>query len=137
MSRGIGAHANKIFEDSETVIYEYGVYNLNVPQYRNENQIYDGSITIPKKCFAEPEIHEKLKKMPSGRTKLVTKRIPISVDYGKMLVDGLIEVENCSNCWQTTDDDLRIDIMALHLLFKLFNQYQEEGCVPDHISYNV
>ena len=137
MSRGIGAHANKIFEDSETVIYEYGVYNLNVPQYRNEKQIYDGSITIPKKCFAEPEIHEKLKKMPSGRKKLVTKRIPISVDYGKMLVDGLIKVENCSNCWQTTDDDLRIDIMALHLLFKLFNQYQEEGCVPEHISYNV
>lgn len=38
-------------------------------------------ITISRDCFAEPEIHEKLKKMPSGRKKLITKRIPVSVDY--------------------------------------------------------
>ena len=29
MSRGIGAHAKKVLEDDETVIYEYGGYNLN------------------------------------------------------------------------------------------------------------
>ena len=37
MSRGIGAYANKILEDNETVIYEYGGYNLNADEYRNEN----------------------------------------------------------------------------------------------------
>lgn len=137
MSRGIGAHANKMFEDNETVIYEYGGYNLNDPKYRNENHLYDGSITIPKNCFTEPEMHEKLIKMPSGRKKLVRKRIPVSVDYVQMLEKRLIRVENCSNCWMTTDDDLHIDVMACHLLFKLFYQYQEEGNVPEHVSYNV
>ncbi len=77
MSRGIGVHANLIFEDKNTVVYEYGGYNLNDIQYRNENHIYDGTISIQRICFAEPEIHEKLKKMPSGRKKLITKRIPI------------------------------------------------------------
>jgi len=63
MSKGIGAYARKVFEDENTVIYEYGGYNLNNPAFRNSDHIYDGAITIPKKCFAEPEMHEKLKKM--------------------------------------------------------------------------
>ncbi len=58
MSRGTGAHAKKVLEDDETVIYEYGGYNLNEPEYRNENHILDGTITIRKSCFIEPEIHE-------------------------------------------------------------------------------
>ena len=62
MSRGIGAHAKKVLEDDETVIYEYGGYNLNEPEYWNENHILDGAITIQKNCFVEPEIYEKLKK---------------------------------------------------------------------------
>lgn len=138
MSISIGAHANKIFEDNETVIYEYGGYNLNNHKYRNENPSYDGSITIPKNCFVEPEMHEKLVKMQSGRKKLVRKRIPVSVDYVQMLEKGVIKVENCSNCWMTSDDDLHIDVMSCHLLFKLFyQQHQEEGRLSDYISFNV
>ena len=51
MSRGIGAHAKKVLEDDETVIYEYGGYNLNEPEYWNENHILDGTITIQKKLL--------------------------------------------------------------------------------------
>ena len=51
MSRGIGAHANLVLEDENTVIYEYGGYNLNEPEYRNENHIYDGMITISRDLF--------------------------------------------------------------------------------------
>jgi hypothetical protein len=137
MSRGIGAHAKKILEDDKTVIYEYGGYNLNEPEYGNENHILDGNITILKKCFVEPEIHKKLKKMPSGRKKLITKRIPVSVDYGKMLEDGSVKVDNCSCCWKITEDDLSVDVMACHILFKMFRIYQEEGKIPEYISYNV
>lgn len=136
MSRGIGAHANLVLEDENTVMYEYGGYNLNEPEYRNENHVYDGTITIARDCFAEPEIHEKLKKMPSGRKKLITKRIPVSVDYPQMIIDGRIIIENCSNCWHRTSDS-NIDVMALHILFYLFRQYQEEGKMPEYISYNV
>ena len=135
MSRGIGARANLVLED-EKVMYEYGGYNLNEPEYRNEDHVYDGTITISRDCFAEPEIHAKLKKMPSGRKKLIIKRIPVSVDYPKMISDGRIIIENCSNCWQCTPDE-NIDVMALHILFYLFRQYQEEGKMPEYISYNV
>ena len=135
MSRGIGARANLVLEDEKTVMYEYGGYNLNEPEYRNEDHVYDGTITISRDCFAEPEIHEKLKKMPSGRKKLIIKRIPVSVDYPQMISDGRI-IENCSNCWQCTPDE-NIDVMALHILFYLFRQYQEEGKMPEYISYNV
>lgn len=137
MSRGIGAYANKFLENNETVIYKYGGYNLNISEYRNENHLYDGSITISKRCFVEPEIHQKFEKMPSERKKLVTKRIPVSVDYVQMLEDGLIKVENCSNCWKTTEDDLHVDVMVCHLLFKLFYQYQEDGIILEHVTYNV
>ena len=114
MSRGIGAHAKKVLEDDETVIYEYGGYNLN-----------------------EPEIHEKLKKMPSGRKGLITKRILVSVDYDKMSEDGTVKVENCNSCWHTTVNDLVVDVMACHILFHIFWRYQEEGEIPEYISYNV
>ena len=137
MSRGFGACANKIIEDSEIVVYEYGGYNLNDPKYWNEDHLYDGSITIAKKCFVEPEIHQKLKKMPSGRKKLVVKRIPVSVDFGQMIEDGLIEVQSCSNCWQLTEDEPHIDIMVCRLLLKLFDQYQEDGIIPEHVGVDV
>lgn len=136
MSRGIGAHANKVIEDKKIVIYEYGGYNLNDPEYENENHVYDGIITISKNCFVEPEIHEKLKKMPSGRKKLITK-LPVSVEYEKMIEDELITIENCSNCWCTTNDGKHIDVMALRILFYVFLRYQEDGKIPEYISYNV
>lgn len=136
MSRGYGAHAELVAQDNETVIYQYGGYNVNEPEFRNDNHIYDGVITVSRNCFAEPEIHEKLKKMPGGRKRLITKRIPVDVDYPQMIRNGRIVIENCSNCWQCTPDD-GIDVMALHILFMLFRQYQEEGKMPEYISYNV
>ena len=62
MSRGIGAHAKKVLEDDEIVVFEYGAYNLNEPEFRNEAHVYDGYITVLKECFIEPEIHEKVKR---------------------------------------------------------------------------
>lgn len=137
MSMGIGAYANKILEDEKTVIYEYGSYNLNNPDFRNAEQKCDGNIIISKHCFTEPEIHKKIKRNRSGRKKLIVKRIPVYVDYRKMIDDGVAEIENCSNCWQTTNDEKKIDIMALRILFYLFRKYQEEGKIPEHISYNT
>ena len=137
MSKGIGIIAHKISEDEKSVIYEYGNYNLNIPEYRNENHVFDGTITIQKDCFAEPEIHEKVKKMPSGKKKTIVKRIPVDVHYGDMLYDGRIVVENCSNCWMVTDDELKIDKMVFHFLFYVFLRYQEQGEIPEKIGYEV
>ena len=75
--------------------------------------------------------------MPSGRKKEIIKRVPVSVKYDQMIKDGLIIVENCSNCWKVTDDTRHTDIMVLHILFYLFEQYQEDGVIPQFIDYNV
>ena len=96
---------------------------MNEEQFHNAEQVYDGTITIQKNCFMEPEIHEKLKKMPDGKKELITKRIPVNVDYSKYIEEGLIVIENCSNCWKTTDDEKHIDVMALNILIKLFREY--------------
>ena len=136
ISLGIGAYGKLVIYDDTTVIYEYGGYNLNQKEYRNEDHVLDGTITISRSCFAEPEIHERIKKTPSGRKKTITKRIPISVDYFKMIGEGAIVVENCGNCWHTLSEN-NIDDMALRILFLLFRQYQEEGKLPENISYNV
>jgi hypothetical protein len=61
------------------------------------------------------------------------KKIPVSVDYPKMIEDGLIEAQNCSHCWKKMGDK-GIDAMALRVLFKLFYQYQEEDKIPEYIS---
>ena len=94
-------------------------------------------LLLQRECFAEPEIHEKLKKMPSGKKKLITKRIPVTVHYGEMIEDGRIVVENCSNCWRTSENYFHIDVMASKILFYIFLRYQEEGEIPEMISYNV
>ena len=136
MSKGIGAFVKLVLEDSKTVIYEYGTYNLNDARYYNEEHICDGIITIDRNCFAEPEIHRKLKRMPSGRKKETIKRIPVNVDYNKMISDGRIVIENCSNCWEC-NSNRNTDIMASHILFHLFLQYQIDGKLPEYLNYNV
>lgn len=136
MSKGIGAFVKLVLEDSETVIYEYGSYNLNDARYHNKEHICDGIITIDRNCFAEPEIHKKMKKMSNGRKRLIIKRIPVSVDYNKMISDGRIVIENCSNCWECYSNK-NIDIMASPILFYLFLQYQKEGKLPKYLNYNV
>ena len=137
MSIGIGAFAKKVVEDEKAVMYEYGGYNLNDPRYRNAERLYDGTITILKECFVEPEVHKRLKRQPSRRKKFIEKRIPIPVEYEKPLEGGQIVVDNCSNCWRTTDNELKVDVMACRLLNYIFLRYQEEGEVPESVSYNV
>lgn len=110
MSRGIGGWARKITEDSANVIYEYGSYNDNNPKLKNPNYIYDGKITINKIAFVE------------------------EFTVMELIMKKLIEVKNCSNCWETIDN---IDIIALHILRKLFSKYQDTGEIPKKDSYNV
>lgn len=77
-----------------------------------------------------------MKKMPSGRKKLIIKRIPVHVDYNKMISDGRIVIENCSNCWKCYSNR-NTDIMASPILFHLFLQYQIDGKLPEYLNYNV
>lgn len=53
-----------------------------------------------------------------------------------MIEDGCIVIENCSHSWQFVGEKQE-DVMVLHLLFKLFRQYQEEGSMPEYVTYDV
>ena len=114
MSKGIGAFANKVSDD-EVVIYKYGGYNLNESEYRNENHIDDGMITISKTCFTNFKTY----------------------DLDEMIKLELIIINNCSCCWYTTTDEKHIEMMALHILFCIFSKYQKERKIPEYASYYV
>ncbi len=134
MSMGYGAFSRKVLEDDTNVIYEYGGYDLNVPKYRNADHICDGLIMIDKDCFIEPEIHEKMKRFPSGRKRLVTKRVTRDVEFGEYLNNGKIKIENCSHTWSFIGINKDTDEMALRLLYHLFQEYQEIGKIPEKLS---
>lgn len=130
-------HIEEFLRKNIEIIFEDETLLVVGKQVVNKENGRSDLTAVDKNCFVEPEIHEKLKKMPSGRKKLITKCIPVSVEYDKMIEDELITIENCSNCWYTTNDGKHIDVMALHILFYVFLRYQEEGKIPGYISYNV
>ena len=135
MSKGIGGSARVIMQDENTVVYDYYAYNLNEEEYQNREHIYDGIITIDKRSLVEPEIHEKMKKQPSGRKKLITKRIPREMDYSRLIATGKISVKNSKFCWRILDN--RIGLIAMHIIFKIFNLYQSEDAIPEAVEYHV
>ncbi|EKC59947.1 hypothetical protein LEA_13120 [human gut metagenome] len=54
MSRGFGGSAGIVWQDENTVVNEYAPFNLNEPEYRNSEHVYDGRITISKNSMVEP-----------------------------------------------------------------------------------
>lgn len=135
MSKGIGGVARMIMQDECSVVYEYAPYNLNEEQYKNPDKVYDGVITISKSALVEPEIHERSKKRAGGRKQPIVKRIPRDVDYAACFKSGLITVENSRFCWHILPGS--VGEIAMHLLFKLFRDYQENGELPERVGYDV
>ncbi len=134
MSLGIGAFCKLIAQDEETVIYEYGSYNLNEPNYTNEQKIADGIITIKKIALIEPDIHNKTRRLPNGKKKELTKRVPKEIHLSQLFENNSVIVENCSHCWKT--DENGVDVMANTTVWYIFLDYQEKGCLPEHLSIN-
>lgn len=134
MSRGFGGSARIVLQDENTAIYEYAPFNLNEPEYMNNDHIYDGMITISKDSLVEPEIHEKLKRMPSGRKKLIVKRIRRDVDYSALLAAGKIIVKNSRFCWHMVGTEKNIGMMAMRIIFRIYDHYQDEGVLPETVS---
>lgn len=133
MSMGYGGIAKKVSEDKTHVLYAYGDFNLNILGLENKDHKCDGILLIAKKCFIGPEIHQKIKRMPSGKKKLVTKAIVRPVDIETALHDGLIKIENSSFAWNFYNGPEygKIDIMARRILEKLFEEYQRTGAIPE------
>ena len=132
MSIGIGAFCKRITEDNNTVIYEYGSYDLNDINYQNEKRIADGIITINKSALIEPDIHDRIKRFPNGKKKRIIKRIPRDIPLSHLFEVKLVTVENCSHCCKTAENG--IDIMAHTTVLHIFLEYQEKGQLPESLS---
>ena len=118
--------------DDTLTVYAYCCYNINNDDYEYFQKKEDGELYIDRDAFVEPEIHEKMKKTASGRKKLIVKRIIRDVPFEKLFESGKIQVKNASGTWKTTVSG--IDFMALQILFKMFDEYQETGKLPEHIG---
>lgn len=76
MSLGYVGSCNLIYEDDKRVIYSYAGENWNDTNSKvGDIDLQDGEFTIYKRCLEEPEIHEKIVKLPSHRKKKIVKRI--------------------------------------------------------------
>ena len=68
----------------------------------------------------------------SGRKKMIEKRIPRDVDYQKLFSEGKINIKNAGGTWMISPDGA--DVMAFHLIFQLFPEYQTQGKIPLKLS---
>ena len=133
MSMGYGAYANLVHFDDDLIMYSYCCYNVNNENYNIFEKMEDGELYIDRDALVEPEIREKIKKMPSGRRKQIGKRIKKNVSVEELFYMGKIKVKNASGTWKTTD--FGIDIMALRILYKIFDEYQETGVIPKNVVW--
>jgi len=133
MSVGYGGYMYLTAYDDTLLMYTYCCYNVNLKDYEKYKKMVDGEIVIARDALVEPEIHRKLKRMPSGRKRMVEKRVRRDVPWEELYAGGKIEVKNASGTWCTDSDG--IDIMAWKMLYELFNEYQDTGEIPEQMSF--
>lgn len=134
MSIGFGGWAYIDAEDENIVIYQYGSYNLNEIQYKNEERNADGFFVIDKNSLVECDTHEKIKRFPKGKKKKI-KKVIVEVPYSELYNNGKIQIKNCNNCFKTISDNN--DYIAWALIKKVFEMYQINKSLPEKVSYNV
>ena len=132
MSMGYGAYAHLVEADDKLVLYTYCCYDVDHCDHRRFKETEDGELYIDRDVFIEPEIHEKTVRTASGRKKTVIKRIKQDVPLKQLLEGRKIKVKNASGTWQTAETGE--DIMALKILMKLLEEYQEKGNLPEMIN---
>ena len=133
MSMGYGGGCVKYGENADFVLYEYYAVDLNDEKYYNKDRVMDGLIKIDKTSFVEPEIHQRIKRRPSGRKILVTKRIERAVPYDEYLKTGRIELVNSSFCSMLSENGY--GRIGLRLIWEIYRYYQINGEVPHKLSF--
>jgi len=137
MSLGYTGMCKKELEDDELVIYSYSGENWNDSEKSKSGDVllYDGSFVIYKDCLEKPEIHTKLKKMPSGRKKIIEKRITHVPDIIKYVNDKRIVMEKeCKNAFKR-GATMPIDYIAYMLILHIFERFQLDGELPEKESF--
>ena len=129
---GYGGAAKLVLQDNETVLYQYGCYNLNMEGRWNLARKMDGEICIDIASIPEPEVHSKKKRFPNGKKKLVIRKLPVTAAYTELYNTGKIQIQNCPNAWKTRNGGG--DMIAWYLIFRIFESYQINGVFPENVS---
>ena len=129
MSLGIYAVGRKNAEDDELVFYSYAGEDWDAfPTQKGDAKLQDGEIAIMKCCLEAPEIHRKIKRRKNGRKYICEKRICRLPDISIHLESSTIKILSpCKNEHH--------HYYAIHLLEKIFLEWQEKDMLPDIVTY--
>jgi ribosomal protein S17 len=135
MSLGYVGCARLAVEDDEYAIYEYSGENWNDGKSVNgDAMLFDGEIQIKKSSLEEPDIHEKIHKMPNHKKNLVRKRITHVVDIQQKIDQGeIVIIRECKNEFRHYSTGKRY--LATRLLHQIFDEYQETGKLPQKTEF--
>ena len=133
MSLGYGGSAKLIEADESMLIYIYSAFNWNIHEesYRKKMDIKDGEIYIDQDTLIEPIIVQKMKRMPSGRKKIIEKKLIQKVDVQALYRLGKIKIKNASGTWKK--DENGIDRISWYLIREMYKEYQETGQIPETV----
>ena len=135
MSKGYCGYAHLIGTDDSQLLYSYYSRNLNLESSKSQQIIEDGEICIIRSSLVEPKIHKKIKHLPSGKKENVTKRVRQEIPIYSLLKAGKIKIQNSSGTWET--DEEGNDIVAINLSWKVFEEYQDKGTIPEHLTWII
>ena len=139
MSLGYTGYCKLFQLDDTYAVYRYSGENWNDKgkSKSGDSLKIDGIFTIKLTSLEEPEIHEKMKKMPSGRKKRIVKRITHTVGICEKYIDGEIIInQNCKNAFvRGSCQEIDMDYIALHLLYNIYEEYQKNGELPESMSF--
>lgn len=107
MSMGYSAFATLICETQTELLYAYGCCNLNLPGYQDARTRQDGLIRI--------------------------KRSAIPFPTKACLADGSLEIVNAKAAWSFRENG--VDVMALRLLDKISDHFQQTDQPPEKVGF--
>lgn len=132
MSLGLGASCRLIKKEEDYYIFEYSPYSYDMDNWKEAKDSYDGMIYIHQDYFPNPQIITKRKKRPNGRKVWIEKQVYPEIDYEMFLQNGKIKIDNSRYAWNISDEG--IDVLALKLIFYLYEEYKKLGKVPEHFG---
>ena len=140
MSLGYTGYCKLYIRDDSQAVYKYSGENWNDGGKSKDGDrlLLDGLFTINLSSLEEPEIHEKVKRFPSGRKKKVIKRITHVVSAYKKYDDGDIVIDKkCKNAFVggRVAPALEMDYIANKLIQNIYEEYQRTGEIPEVASF--
>lgn len=134
MSLGYSARARKVIEDKKIILYEYNCYNIGKFDWQDALETFDGSILIEKDAFPNLVADGEIKEISNDRKNTIDiQKTEEKIDFQKLFHNEKIKIKNCSHTWKAYDG---YDFMALKLLWKIFNEYQNNGIIPEYVSWD-